>query len=36
MEEMINAYYTLIRKPETGRVKSRDLELDGIAKQNWI
>jgi hypothetical protein len=29
-------YYMLIRKPETGRGKSRDLGVDGIAIQNWI
>jgi hypothetical protein len=25
-----------MRKPETGRNKSRDLGIDGIAIQNWI
>jgi hypothetical protein len=30
MEEMRNAYYMLIRKPETEREKSRDLGVDGI------
>jgi hypothetical protein len=36
MEEKKNAYYMLIRIPEMGRDKSRDLGVDGIAIQNWI
>jgi hypothetical protein len=36
MEELRNAYYMLIRTPETVRAKSRDLGVDGIAIHNCI